>query len=82
MQGNCYQTHILSKYLILQNHSMDVFMLPNRTFTNTSQLMQTSSTDERAQNRFFCVLVVLDVGVRFNEPVHKSYKKVTKTRPK
>ena len=44
--------------------------------------MQTSSTDERAQNRFFGVLVVLDVGVRFNEPVHKSYKKVTKTRPK
>ena len=31
---------------------MNVFMLPNRTFTNPSHLMQTNHTDERAENRF------------------------------
>ena len=55
MEEHYYQIHIasfvaetLSKHLICQNHSMDVIMLPNRTFTNPLQLMQTSSTDERA----------------------------------
>ena len=32
---------------------MDVFLLPNGTFTNPSQLIKTSSTDERAQNYFW-----------------------------
>ena len=58
MEEHYYQIHIasfvaetLSKHLC-QNHSMDVIMLPNRTFTNPLQLIQTSSTDERARNRF------------------------------
>ena len=51
---------------------MDLFMLPNRTLTNPSQLMQISSTNEKPQNKISSVLVVLNLGVRFNEPVQSS----------
>ena len=47
-------------------------MLPNRTLTNPSQLMQISSTNEKPQNKISSVLVVLNLGVRFNEPVQSS----------
>ena len=45
-------------------------MLPNRTVTNPSQLIPTSSIYERAQH--FLVLVVRDLGIHFNDPVHLS----------
>ena len=51
---------------------MDLFMLPNRTFTNPSQLMQISSTNEKPQNKISGVLVILNLGVCFNEPVQSS----------
>ena len=41
----CPSAYMLKSY-------MDVFTLPNRTFTNPSQFIQTNSTDQRAQNRF------------------------------
>ena len=40
-------------------------MLPNGTFADPS-----NSTDERVQNRFLVILVVLNLGVGFNESVH------------
>ena len=45
------------------NMSMYVLMLPNRSFTNASQLIQNSSTDEELNTDFWCFISTVFSGL-------------------